>query len=373
MQAKNFHADSVSSLENQLQKYTAADFSPTLAFVFASVSHDIDAISNLFDKYDIQLVGCTTSGEFVNEEVSEKAIAVLLLDMNKENFSVYISEEENTILAAKNAAVEAKGKFENPALIVFSGGLSTNGDDIIKGVNQVANYPLFGGLAGDDFKMQATYVFTNNKKSDKALLFLAINKENVTIAGLATSGWKAVGTPKIATKAEGNILYTIDNEPALDVFLKYFDIPVPADRRKDIVMEVGVKYPLQLQRDGYTTLRAPLMANDDGALILAGEIPQGTSMFFSMPPDFDVIDQSVEDLGSLKDEFPEADAILVVSCAARQAALGPMIEGELEGLQKLWNAPLVGFFSYGEIGTMNGASVCDLHNETVSLILLKEK
>lgn len=373
MQVKNFHADSVSSLENQLQKHTAADFSPTLAFVFASVAQDIDAISNLFDKYDIQLVGCTTSGEFVNEQVSNQEMAILLLDMKKENFSVYVAEEEDTILAAKNAALDAKNKFENPALIVFSGGLATNGDNIIKGVNEVGNYPLFGGLAGDDFKMQATYIFTNNKKSDKALLFLAIDKENVTVEGLATSGWKAVGTPKIATKAEGNILYTIDNEPALDVFLKYFDIPTPADRRKDIVAEVGIKYPLQIQRDGYTTLRAPLMANDDGALILAGEVPQGASMFFSMPPDFDVIDQSVEDLGTLKEEFPEADAIVLVSCGARQAALGPMIEGELEGLQKLWNAPLVGFFSYGEIGTMNGASVCDLHNETVSLILLKEK
>lgn len=373
MQAKNFHADSVSSLENQLQKYTAADFSPTLAFVFASISHDLDEISNLFDKYDIKLVGCTTSGEFVNEEVSDKAMSILLLDMKKENFFIHFSEEKDTVLAAKNATLEAKETFQNPALIVFSGGISTNGDDIIKGVSEIGNYPLFGGLAGDDFKMQSTFVFTNNKKSDKALLFLVIDKEKVDIAGLATSGWKAVGTPKIATKAEGNILYTIDNEPALDVFLKYFDIPAPTDRRKDIVSEVGMKYPLQVQRDGYTTLRAPLMANDDGALILAGEIPQGSSMFFSMPPDFDVIDQSVEDLGSLKNTFPEADAIVLVSCAARQNALGPMIEGELEGIQKLWNAPLIGFFSYGEIGTMNGASVCDLHNETVSLIVLKEK
>ncbi|WP_291725296.1 FIST signal transduction protein [Bernardetia sp.] len=373
MQAKNFHADSFSSLERQLQEYAAVDFDPTLAFVFASVAHDIDAISSLFKKYDIELVGCTTSGEFVNGEVSDESMAVLLLDMKKESFFIYLAEEEDTVLAAKTATEAAKEKFENLALIVFSGGLDTNGDDIIKGVNEVGNYPLFGGMAGDDLKMQASYVFSNNKKSDKALLFLAIDKDKVDIAGLATSGWKAVGTPKIATRAEGNILYTIDGEPALDVFLKYFDIPTPSDRRKDVVAEVGMKYPLQLQRDGYTTLRAPLMANDEGALILAGEVPEGSSMLFSMPPDFDVIDQSVEDLGILKDNYPEADAVILVSCAARQAALGPMIEGELEGLQQLWNAPLIGFFSYGEIGTINGASVCDLHNETVSLILLKEK
>lgn len=373
MQTQNFHADSISSLETQLQAHTAADFSPTLAFVFTSITHDMDLISALFTKYSIQLVGCTTSGEFVNEQVSDKAMAVLLLDMQPENFAIYLVEDQNTMLAAKNTAQKIKEKFEDAALLVFSGGLDTNGDDIIKGVQQVANFPLYGGLAGDDFKMKDTYVFTNTKKTNKGLLFLAIDKQKIDVTGLATSGWKAVGTPKIATRAEGNILYTIDDQPALDVFLKYFDIPAPADRRKDIVSEVGMKYPLQLQRDGYTTLRAPLMATDEGALILAGEIPQGSSMFFSMPPDFDVIDQSVENLGSLKENFPKADAMILVSCAARQNALGPMIEGELEGIQKLWNAPLIGFFSYGEIGTMNGASVCDLHNETVSLILLKEK
>lgn len=373
MQAKNFHADSISSLETQLQKYKTTDFNPTLAFVFASVAHDLDAISNLFDKNDIQIVGCTTSGEFVNEEVSDKAMSILLLDMKKENFAIYLEEEENTRLSAKNAAQKAKEKFENSALIIFSAGLDTNGDEIIRGVNEIASFPLFGGLAGDDLKMEATYVFTNTKKTSKGLLFLAIDKQKVDVTGLATSGRKSVGTPKIATKTEGNILYTLDGEPALNVFLKYFNIPDLADNGKAIISEVGMKYPLQLQKDGYTILRAPLMATEEGAIILAGEIPQGSSVFFSMPPDFDVIDQSIENLASLKENFPTADAMVLVSCAARKDSLGPMIEEEVGGIQKLWNAPLVGFFSYGEIGTMNGATVCDLHNETVSLILLKEK
>ncbi len=373
MQAINFRTDSISSLENQLDKHTTTNFNPTLAFVFASVSYDIDALSGLFDKHEIQLVGCTTAGEIINDEMSDETIVVLLLDMKKEHFFIHIADEEDTFLAAKNATLKANEKFDNPSLIVFSSGLSINGDDIIRGVNEIGTYPLFGGMAGDDFKMKSSYSFTNNKKMDKALLFLIIDQNNIEINGLATSGWKPVGTKKIATKTKGNILYTIDDKPALDVFLEYFDIPIPNDHRKDIIAEVGAKYPLHLQKDGYTTLRAPLMATDEGALILAGEVIQGTSMFFSMPPDFEIIGQCVKDIGTLKESFPETDAVILVSCGARHLALGPMIEGELEGLRELWNAPLTGFFSYGEIGAAKGTTICDLHNETVSLILLKEK
>lgn len=373
MQALNFHSGSIQDLEKNLEKHTVGSFSPTLAFVFSSVAHSVDKITDVFKKHHIALVGCTTAGEFVNDEVSQEGISTMLLDMDKSYYRVFLEKGANTKELAEQATKKAISHFNDPALIVLSSGLAVNGDDIITGVNQVGRFPLFGGLAGDDFKMQGSYVFTENDKSDNALLFLAVDSEKMLVTGLATSGWKAVGTPKIATKAEGNILYTIDDEPALDVFLKYFKLPVPTDRKKDVIAEVGMKYPLQIERDGYKTLRAPLMANDDGALVLAGEIPQGASMYFSMPPDFDVIDQSVEDLASLKDEVPHADAMVLVSCIARHLALGPMIGGELNGLHELWKAPLVGFFSYGEIGTINGASVCDLHNETVSLILFKEK
>ena len=35
-------------------------------------------------------------------------------------------------------------------------------------------------------------------------------------------------------------------------------------------------------------------------------------------------------------------------------------------------APMIGFFSYGEIGNVKGGA-CDFHNETCSLVLLKER
>jgi hypothetical protein len=52
--------------------------------------------------------------------------------------------------------------------------------------------------------------------------------------------------------------------------------------------------------------------------------------------------------------------------------LGPLIEQENEGLHKIWNAPMAGFFTYGEYG--NGLdNKYKFHSTTCSWVALKEK
>jgi hypothetical protein len=40
-------------------------------------------------------------------------------------------------------------------------------------------------------------------------------------------------------------------------------------------------------------------------------------------------------------------------------------------MQRLWNVPMVGFFTYGEIGR-NAGGATDFHNETCVLVALRE-
>jgi hypothetical protein len=47
-----------------------------------------------------------------------------------------------------------------------------------------------------------------------------------------------------------------------------------------------------------------------------------------------------------------------------------MIAEEISAASDLWNAPLIGFFSYGEIGH-NLAGTCDFYNETLSLVSIE--
>jgi hypothetical protein len=46
------------------------------------------------------------------------------------------------------------------------------------------------------------------------------------------------------------------------------------------------------------------------------------------------------------------------------------MEDEIRGIFEYWDKPMIGFFSYGEIGATEGAQ-CDFHNETCTLVSLK--
>lgn len=376
MKAITIQANTVSELEKKTTEKIQGDFKPTLAFVFASFTQDLEGISRFFNSLKIQVAGVSTSGEIENRGSFEESISVMLLQIPESYFKLILEEvkEGNIAVAAKNIATSTLNTFKKPGLIIFSGGISLDGQQIVDGIksNISGEIPLYGGLAGDNLKMQGTYVFNQEKKSDNCLLAVVLDQEKVELHGITTSGWVAVGTEKVVTKSEGNIVYTIDDQPALDVFAKYFGLN--KEGIIDVASEIGARFPLQLVReDGSTVLRAPLFAiAENKSLVFAGTVPQGSLVKFSVAPDFDIIEKAIDHVSSYKSSIPQVDAVLMVSCAARKISFGPMVDDEIEGIQKIWNAPLAGFFAYGEIGKKEDAS-SDFHNETISLITIKEK
>jgi hypothetical protein len=111
----------------------------------------------------------------------------------------------------------------------------------------------------------------------------------------------------------------------------------------------------------------------DRSLICAGNVPQGAKVRFSLPPDFDVIDTVVGECTDLKNEKqPEADAMIMFSCVSRYLSFGVMTCEEIERVIKVWEAPFIGFFCYGEFGkAKNGKH--EFHNNTCCVVVLKEK
>ena len=85
-----------------------------------------------------------------------------------------------------------------------------------------------------------------------------------------------------------------------------------------------------------------------------------------------MIEQTVDEFGLLQKDFPEADALILFSCKGRHGAFGPMLEDEVEGTYRHWKKPMIGLLTYGEFGD-NGKGRCEFHNETCSLVILKEQ
>ncbi len=375
MKSNNIYSENIDDVKSKFLNTVANDFAPTLAIVFFSAMHNRKALIDFFNEQKVDVFGATTAGEILDSEIMEHSTVIMLLDIKEAHYKIFCEASADTYKISCNLAHFAKDAFTSPSIIVVSSGLTIDAEEIIKGVKDcAAEAPLYGGLAGDDLTMKASYVFSNEYESSTGLIGLVVDNDKVNITGLATSGWDNIGVEKTITKSEGNIVYTIDDEPAVDVFVKFFQFTDSIDNRSEIIAMNFAQYPLQMKKsNGNIVLRAPMMVDiDSRALIFAGGIPQGSKVQFSVPPGFDLIDKTRDRVSVLKDTIENPDAIIVFSCKARHLALGPIMEDEAGKLRAIWNKPLIGFFTYGEIGTAKD-SVCDFHNETCSMVLLEEK
>ena len=379
MKAKTIRGNTTEEIKDALSEAVADGYSPTIAVAFISIAQDREAICHLFEEQQIDIFGSTTAGEFTDGEIGEESAAIMLLDLKKEHYRVVHIEtgDEDTLKIAKSVGRQGLDTFSNPAFIIASGGISTDGEMIIRGIEEAVGpkVTIFGGLAGDDFKMSGTYVFTNGTYSINGLVVIILDEDHVNVKGLATSGWEPVGTVRTITKSEGNVVYTIDDQPALDVVIKYMGVNRNIDEWKDVIINVGSEFPMQLQRENAEpVIRAPLFANkEDRSLVCAGSVPQGSKIRFSLPPDDSVIEKVVNECATVKkEEMENADAMIMFSCKARHLSLGPMVGDEIDQVKDVWGAPLVGFFSYGEMGKATKGKH-EFHNNTCSLVLLSEK
>jgi hypothetical protein len=379
MKAKSIKGKSPQEIQLALEISTVDGFMPTLAIVFLSVSQDRKAICSLLNARGIAIFGATTSGEFIDEETEKGTAVMLLLDLKKDHFQIYLDEypEKNYRETARNIASKAATKYAKPAFLIAGSHMETDAEQLLYGFEDVVGKEVnvFGGMASDDYTFTEQFVFTNGKESKQGIVALALDEEKILIKGKATCGWKAVGTEKTVTKSEGNHVYTIDNIPVLDLTTKYGGIENVSPDNQGLLLEIAANLPLQLQRPkGDPVMRPGLVVDwNDRSFYCSGTVPQGSKVRFSLPPDFNVMEKVIKGIEELKaNEMPEADALIVFSCAGRILAFGPMMNMEIEGVKKIWNVPMAGMFSNAELARATGGNL-EMHNLTTCCVALKER
>jgi hypothetical protein len=382
MKAKSIKGKTVEEIENRLDELIKNGFHPTLALVFTSVYHDKGKIRTVLSKHKISIFGATALGEFIDGELEDTAIVVMLLGIDRTNFRILFKEcgigKERE--SAQYIARKGLESYSNPVFIVCGSNIKADGEMIIRGIIDLCgpDVNIFGGMAGNQpFEWGGDiFVFTNEKESDFGIVALVLDGDNITTHGMASCGWKAVGTTKTVTKSDGCWVQTIEDEPALDMLIKYLGVDnKDSELEFDPIPEIGSDYPLQVEKaDGSFVMRTPMSANwKERSFMCAGTVVQGSKIRFSLPADLNVIQTVIAENKEVKENhFPDAEALIVFSCYARLASFGPLIQKEVQGIKDIWNVPMAGFFTYGEFGGATGGGQ-EFHNITCSWVAIKEK
>lgn len=378
MTSKSFRAFSIEEATSWIKDSMTGDFKPTLAIVFCHVHLDILKLHQSLVSIGIPFIGANSAGEFIEGDIENPSIAVMLLDIDPSAFKIYSSAdgEEDIYKAATELGKFSMDCFKQPALVVLASGLP-DGEKLVDHIEKGAGtfLPVFGGLASENLTFEGTYVISDVAVTRNGIVALVIDTEQISVEGLIYGGWRPIGIKRTITKSKGNVVYEIDHEPALKLIARYSRIPLDQlNQSKNLVENLTTHFQLQLYRENtYPVVRAAITGNiDDLSLFFTGEMPEGAMIQFSLAPSFEVIDNVIEEYGKMKEQYADPDAVLLFSCKARQMVLGPWIADEIQRIRSIWEAPLSGFLTYGEIGKTNAAST-EFHNMACSLLLLKEK
>ena len=374
MKTITLSGNSISDLSKKITQAIQPDFTPTLAISFGSIKCNLEEYVKIFNQYDIQLFGASSAGEFINDDRIEESIVVMLMDADPAAFSIFHEEADfaTSYSVGNKLAKFGLSKFENPIfLVTFS--MTINGEGIIAGVHDlIPREKIFGGMAGDDFEMKATYSFTNDKISSSSLTGLVFDGDKMHVDGVAFCGWQPIGGRNQITRSKDNIVYEINNQPAMEVVTKVFGGFYKTLENHDVLMGAA-QYPFQMVKDDKYVLRAALYSNEaDGSLILAGPVKEGEEFRFSVAPGFEIIDETIKNFKEYAVDKPKPDALILFSCKARHMSLGPLVEDELAGIHEIWGKNMIGFFTYGEIG-LDEDGETNFYNETCSLVMISEK
>lgn len=336
------------------------------------------------------VVGCSTAGEITSVAGSlDKSVALMAIYSDtikfipgvgnniKTDSRVAGKELAENILKNGSAMQNEKPK----AVLMMPDGLAGNGADIVRGVLDVfgQDFMVAGGSAGDDYLFKQTYEYFNDQVLSGSVVGVGFYG-NFSFGIGVRHGWIPIGTSRIATKTKGNILYELDNRPAIQIYEDHFGKEKgPIVSKDEPFARLAITYPLGIptpNKDGYL-IRDPITVDDSGAITLAGDIPQGSEVHIMIGSREEAID-AAEDAAQkalAQVQGKQIKAVFLFNCIARKKLLMTKKQEEIDRIRSVFgpDVPLIGFYTYGEQAPLGGEIVtCSFHNETDVIFVLAE-
>lgn len=282
--------------------------------------------------------------QFPLTQSTRESTAAALLALVEERPWVKAVEMLTTIIDVRMDDFTADlGKLRDDIVLFGGGALSTETVD------------MFSGLP---------YVFSSaGGNSGHAVAFVLYGGERFNVATEVVVGWKPLGRHLRVTRADGPVVYELEGRPAFELYHHYLSI-----ENDDAFSQNSLLFPLAVERNGVTIIKAPVRAGEDGSLTLTSDLSDDQRECRIAYGDPATILDSIKESGRALRAFAP-QAVFVFSCAARRMYWGPeSVSRETLPFNEL--APTAGFYTGGEFARIDGNV---LHfNVTLVIVGLRE-
>lgn len=359
-----------------------ADAEAQLALVFSSTPLLGDAgiwahLRTLYPRAHI--VGCSTAGEIAGTHVYDGSIVCTAVRFESSRVAIAtVRVDEHADSAVLGTLLASRLPREELAhVFVLSDGLKVNGSALVKGMveNLPAHIDVTGGLAGDGSRFDRTAVCVGGAQPSEQIVAVGLYGSQLLIGCGSLGGWDAFGVERRITRAEGNVLFELDAEPALDLYERYLGehaAGLPAS---------GLLFPLSIRNgsEDRTPVVRTILAVDRQArtITFAGDVPLGWRARLMRANVERLVDGASDAARVARQRLDQhsPELAILISCVGRKLVLRQRVEEEVEAVRDMLGTRtcLAGFYSYGEIAPFTSDARCELHNQTMTITTISER
>jgi hypothetical protein len=358
---------------------------PDFVFMFATVGYDQPALLKAVREATdgAPLCGCSGEGVIAGGEADESSfsVGVMAIRSDQLRFShgmvTGLKESSTEVGRAIAEAIQPEVSSDTLALFLFPDGITLNFDRLAAGLEGQLNLdhllPLVGGTAGDNMAMKRTYQYYNGQVASDGVAW-ALLSGGAQIAWAVNHSCVPVGIEHKVTRCEGNVIYEIDDRPALEVVKDYVtEAGIEDWARTVLTLPLGLKVPGLVQDYDEYIIRGMLGGKDDttGSVTIPTEVSEGMNIWMTRRDSEKVakgVERAAEEIKAQLGEEP-ARLVFQFDCAGR----GKALLREQQNLQLLKTlrqqvgpeVPWLGFYTFGEIAPVGKHNY--FHNYTVVL------
>jgi small ligand-binding sensory domain FIST len=357
-----------------------------IGFVFAS-PHHVKALTDFLPVIRQRLatpvlLGCTGGGVIGGQHEVENLPGFALMAAHLPGVTVKPFHIEQSDLEVEwpetywqqRLGLDAEAE---PTFILLPDPFSIDAQKLLEVFNTTfPQHPVLGGLASGGRSAGSCGLFFDDEIVHGAVG--AVLEGNFTLRTVVSQGCKPVGNPHIITRCEGNIVYELGGQPALEVIKEDIASLSPQDQslaRTALLMgRVIDEYKEQFGRGDFL-MRNFIGADPDSGAIAVGDAFRTGQTIQLHVRDADTAREDLrllmQSLAPALDEHPARGALLF-SCNGRGVHLYGEPDYDSRTIASTVGAiPVAGFFCNGEIGPIGNSNF--LHGFTASIGIFQDK
>lgn len=328
---------------------------------------------------DGHIVFGSTSGDITSQYVDDESITITAIEFERSKYVIKTANVLNNDSTKKSYLTGENliKQFSNEGLkhvFIISEGSFINGSQLARGMNAATENDLLitGALCGDAARFEKTIASYNELPKKGEIVAIGLYGETLDISFSINGGWTPFGPERIVTKSKNNILYELDDLPALDLYKKYL-----GDKSKELP-GAALLYPLKVKstNEKQSIVRTILNINEEeNSMILAGDILEDSKVQLMMTNVDSIVNASEKAASeALKKRKKDPELAILVSCIGRKLVLDQRVEEEVEEVLEVVgkDTTICGLYSYGEIAPFRNETDCQLHNQTMTITLISE-